>query len=54
MRLRRWVKVVLGIILFISVLFMISDCEDMNQFIVSHTLATLVFIGCMLILTKFE
>jgi uncharacterized membrane protein HdeD (DUF308 family) len=54
MRLKRWVKVVIEIILGISFIFMISECEDTAQFIVSHILATFIFIGCMLILTKFE
>ena len=54
MRLKRWVKIVLEVIILISMIFMASDCEDLTQFVVSHAIAALIFAGCMLLLIKFE
>ena len=43
MKLRKWVRVILGIIATISFIIMASDCENTATFILSHLVACAIF-----------
>lgn len=51
-RLKRWVVWLLTIISTLAFIIMASDCEDMSIFIISHIIATLVFVFCSYVLIK--
>lgn len=51
--LKQWVVQVLALIIGISVVIMASDCENTMTFVISHIVASGVFIGCWLILKRF-
>ena len=44
MRLRKWVKSVLYLLVIISCLVIASDCEDTLLFFVSHVVACIIFL----------
>ena len=44
MRLRKWVKSVLYLLVIISCLVIASDCDDTLLFFVSHVIACTVFL----------
>lgn len=50
---RKWINTILLIVLFVSVLFMASDCEDTKLFIIVHIIATTTFITSAVLLTKY-
>lgn len=50
---RKWVEYVLGTIAFLSFMFMGSDCEDLNVFILVHIIATGTFILTTSLLIKY-
>lgn len=52
-KLRKWVEWLLGIIAFLSFIIMGSDCEDLNVFIISHFIATGIFILTTSVLSKY-
>lgn len=43
-RLRKWFEYTLVILTFVSMLVMISECEDTLVFIISHLVATMIFV----------
>ena len=43
-RLRKWFEYTLVILTFVSMLVMISECEDTLVFIISHLTATMIFV----------
>lgn len=51
-RLKRWVVWLLTIISTLAFIIMASDCENMSVFIISHIIATLVFVFCSYVLIK--
>lgn len=53
MKLRKWVRVVLGIIATISFMVMASDCESTATFIISHLIACALFALSMTTLIKY-
>lgn len=53
MKLRKWVKVVLGIISVISFMVMVSECESTLWFIIGHLIACGVFTLSTMTLIKY-
>jgi len=51
--LKKWVEVVLEIVLFMSILIGASECDNMRIFIISHLGAGLVMIIVGMILVKY-
>lgn len=52
-RFKKWFSYLLGFIAFFSFCIMGSDCEDLNVFIISHLIATGVFILTMTLLNEY-
>lgn len=50
---RKWVTYLLGTIAFLAFVVMGSDCEDLNVFILSHLIATGIFISTTSLLMKY-
>jgi len=53
-RLRKWVEYLLVVVAFLSLCVMGSECDDMMIFIVSHLIATLIFVVSSSILIKYS
>ena len=51
---RKWVIQLLCLICFISVIIASSECENMKTFIISHLIATVVFVSCCLLLKRYS
>ena len=54
MRLKKWVKITLGIIAFIAFMIMASDCENTTIFIISHLIASGIFALNVTLLIKYN
>lgn len=54
MKLRKWVRITLGVIAFIAILVMASDCENTWEFIISHLIACGVFTLSTMTLIKYS
>ena len=54
MKLRKWVKSVLYLLIFISFLICASDCEDTFIFFVSHVISAIIFCLSATILIRYN
>ena len=50
---KKWFSYLLGTIAFLAFMFMGSDCEDLNMFILVHLISTGVFILTTSLLVKY-
>lgn len=54
MKLRRWFSITIKILMIISLLVIMSDCEDLKTFIFTHLIATGIFILGTILTMKYE
>lgn len=54
MKLRKWFKSILYLLVFVSVLFLGSDCEDTLLFFIVHFVSAVVFLISATLLIKYS
>ena len=52
-RLRKWVEYLLVVVAFLSFCIMGSECDDMMIFVISHIIATIIFVTSSSILISY-
>lgn len=50
---KRWLEVLIYIVITISLFVMGSECNDIKIFIISHLIALVVFIICVIIIALY-
>ena len=54
MKLKKWVKSILCLLVFVSLMIACSDCDDTLVFFISHVVAGIVFCLSATILIKYS